>query len=144
METLVELMKKTLADTFCLYLKTHNFHWNVEGSKFVELHGYFGDLYDELHDSIDPMAEHLRTLDSYVPGSLKRFLEMSEVLDEENIPEALQMVRILQADNETVLKTLNLTMKFALKEEKQGLANFLADRIDVHEKHNWMLKSIIK
>lgn len=144
MDTLVELMKKTLADTFCMYLKVHNYHWNVEGVNFVELHGFFGGLYEELHDAIDPMAEHLRTLDSYAPGSLKRFLEISEIKDELNVPTAIQMVKNIQADNETVLKTLNLTMKFALKEDKQGLANFLADRIDNHEKHNWMLKSIVK
>lgn len=144
MDTLKELMKKVLADTFAMYLKAHNYHWNVEGPNFVEYHQFFGGLYEELHDAVDPIAEEIRTLDVYAPGSFKRFSEISEIQDELNIPDAKTMVANLQKDNEIVLKTLNLAFKFATKEDVQGLADFLAGRIDVHNKHNWMLKSIGK
>jgi starvation-inducible DNA-binding protein len=144
METLIQLMKKVLADTFSFYLKSHNFHWNVEGPNFNDYHTFFGNLYIELHAAIDPIAEQIRTLDVYTPGSLKRFSEITEIEDELNIPNATEMVKKLQADNEIVLKTLNLALKFAIKEDKQGLANFLADRIDIHNKHNWMLKALSK
>ena len=126
METLKELMKKVLADTFSMYLKCHSYHWNVEGINFVELHGFFGSLYEELHDAVDPIAEEMRTLDTYVPGSFKRFSEISEIEDELNVPDAKQMIKNLQKDNEIVLKTLNLAFKFASKEDVQGLADFLA------------------
>lgn len=142
METLIELLKKTLADSFSLYLKSHNYHWNVTGKDFVQLHGFFGDLYEEVHGSIDQTAEHIRTLGVYVPGSYKRFSELTEIDDELAVPPSDKMIENLIADNEIVLKTLNIALKFANKEDKQGISNFLADRIDVHEKHAWMLKSI--
>lgn len=144
-QLLVDLMKKTLADTFALYLKVHSFHWNVEGPYFPQLHAYFGDLYEELHGAVDPIAEQIRTLGSYAPpGSLSRFKELTELPDELNIPEALDMVRVLVVDNRTLINTLMTTFKLSNQLEKDGLSNFLADRIDVHHKHDWQLKSIVK
>ncbi|MCK9369360.1 DNA starvation/stationary phase protection protein [Candidatus Dojkabacteria bacterium] len=144
METLIELMKKSLADTFTMYLKSHNYHWNVEGINFSEFHNFFGGLYEELHGAVDPLAEQLRMLGSYVPGSMKRFLEITELQESVNIPQPIEMCRDLLSDNEKVINTLSLSLKFAEKLNKQGLINFLAGRLEVHEKHNWMLKSIIK
>lgn len=144
METLQELMKKVLADTFAMYLKAHNFHWNVEGSNFVQYHGFFGDLYEELHGAVDPIAEHIRALDAYAPGSLTRFLELTDIECETNVPMAGEMMRKLAADNEIVLATLNMAFKLANNFQQDGLANFLADRIDTHKKHAWMLKSLTK
>lgn len=144
METLIDLMKKVLADTFTMYLKAHNFHWNVEGRNFMEYHNFFGSLYEELHGAVDPIAEEIRTLDSYVPGSLKRFSELSEIQDEYNIPTDEQMMQKLLADNQIILNTLNITFKLASQLDKQGLADFLAGRIDIHNKHNWMIKSYTK
>ena len=144
METLIELMKKVLADTFCLYLKTHNFHWNITGPNFPQYHQFFDCMYDELWDAIDPIAEHIRALDSFAPGSLKRFQELTEIMDELGIPEPLEMIAILQRDNDIVLKTLRITLKFATEKEQEGTASFLSDRIDKHEKLNWKLKSIGK
>lgn len=144
METLQEIMKKVLADTFALYLKSHNYHWNVEGSNFVQYHDFFGNLYEELHGAIDPIAEHIRTLDSYAPGSFTRFLELTEIEDELNIPHASEMLKRLELDNETVLNTLNVAFKLADNFDQQGLADFLAGRIDTHKKHGWMLRSINK
>lgn len=143
-ETLIELMKKTLADTFAMYLKAHNYHWNVEGPNFPQYHGFLGDLYEELHGAVDPIAEHIRALNAYAPGSFARFKELTDIEDELSIPMASQMMGNLYRDNQTVLDTLNMTFKIATQAGKDGVADFIASRIDVHEKHGWMLRSIIK
>ena len=144
METLIELMRKVLADTFTFYLKSHAFHWNVEGPHFAEYHGFFNDLYNELHDAVDPIAEHLRTLQAFAPGSMKRFLELTEIEEEFNVPSPIEMIVKLKDDNQIVLNTLDMALKFATNFDKQGLVNFLGERIDVHEKHAWMLRSFTK
>lgn len=144
METLVEMMRKVLADTFAMYLKAHNYHWNVEGPNFSEYHNFFGNLYEELHGAVDPIAEEIRALDAYAPGSFTRFMELTDIEDETTIPSPLEMVRRLQADNQTVLNTLNVAFKLATNFDKQGLADFLAGRIDSHSKHGWMLRSLTK
>jgi starvation-inducible DNA-binding protein len=144
METLKELLKKLLADTFAMYLKAHNFHWNVEGINFVQYHDFFGDLYKEIHSSVDQIAEELRKLDSYAPGSLKRFQEITEIEDELNIPTSIEMVEKLLSDNQKLINTLSICFKLADQFDKQGLADFIASRIDAHEKHGWMLRSILK
>ena len=144
METLQEMMKKILADTFALYLKAHNYHWNVEGSNFPQYHEFFGNLYEELHGAIDPIAEEIRSLDTYAPGSFTRFMELTDIEDEVSVPAGVEMARRLMTDNEKVLGTLNIAFKIAEQLDKQGLADFLAGRIDVHNKHQWMLRSITK
>ena len=144
METLVEIMKKVLADTFAMYLKSHNYHWNVEGSNFPQYHEFFGNLYEELHGAVDPIAEHIRTLDAYAPGSFSRFMELTDIQDETSIPLGTDMARKLLSDNQIVLNTLNMAFNLANSFEQNGLANFLADRIDIHKKHAWMLRSISK
>jgi len=144
METLIEIMKKVLADTFALYLKAHSYHWNVEGSNFPQYHEFFGNLYEELHGAVDPIAEEIRSLDAYAPGSMTRFLELTEIEDELAVPAGVEMARRLMTDNERVLATLNVAFKLADTMDKQGLADFIAGRIDVHSKHGWMLRSITK
>jgi starvation-inducible DNA-binding protein len=144
METLIEIMRKVLADTFAMYLKAHNYHWNVEGPNFPQYHEFFGNLYEELHDAVDPIAEEIRSLDAYAPGSFSRFLELTEIEDETNVPMSREMSLKLLRDNDTVLNTLNVAFKLAEQFDRQGLADFLAGRIDVHNKHAWMLRSITK
>ena len=144
METLVEMMKKVLADTFAMYLKSHNYHWNVEGPNFPQYHDFFGNLYQELHSAVDTIAEQIRALDSYAPGSFSRFMELTEIEDELNVPMATDMARKLLSDNQTVVNTLNVTLKLAEQFDQQGLMDFLAGRIDTHSKHAWMLRSISK
>ena len=144
METLIEIMKKVLADTFALYLKAHSYHWNVEGSNFPQYHEFFGNLYEELHGAVDPIAEEIRSLDAYAPGSFTRFMELTDIEDEVTVPAGVEMARRLMTDNERVLATLNMAFKLADTMDKQGLADFLAGRIDVHNKHGWMLRSITK
>ena len=144
METLVEMMRKVLADTFAMYLKAHNYHWNVEGPNFPQYHEFFGNLYEELHGAVDPIAEEIRALDAYAPGSFSRFMELTDIQDELNVPMGRDMAVKLLADNAIVLSTLNMAFKLADQFDKQGLADFVAGRIDVHNKHAWMLRSITK
>jgi starvation-inducible DNA-binding protein len=144
MDTLQEIMKKILADTFAMYLKAHNYHWNVEGSNFPQYHDFFGNLYQELHGAVDPIAEEIRALDAYVPGSLSRFLELTEIEDELSIPNGVEMARRLMVDNQKVIMTLDMAFKLADELDQQGLADFIAGRLDAHKKHGWMLRSITK
>lgn len=144
MTELVEQMKVVLASTFTFYLKTHNFHWNVEGADFVQYHTYFGDLYGELWGAVDTIAEHIRALDAYAPGSLSRFSSLSVVDDQVNIPTALKMIKELESDNNKVKSELIKAYNLAEQAKENGLSNFLQDRIDIHSKHAWFLKSIGK
>lgn len=144
MDTLTEMMKKVLSDTFAMYLKAHNYHWNVEGINFPQYHEFFGNLYEELHGAVDPIAEQIRALDSYAPGSFTRFMELTDIEEELTIPTSVEMVGKLIVDNQKVLETLNIAFKLADEFDKQGLADFIAGRIDTHNKHAWMLRSIIK
>jgi starvation-inducible DNA-binding protein len=144
METLQEIMKKLLADSFALYLKAHNYHWNVEGPLFSQYHDFFAKIYGEVYGSIDDTAEEIRALDSYAPGSFSRFSELTDIEDEVTIPSPVMMCSRLYEDNQKVIQTLDIAFKLASQFDKQGLADFLAGRIDIHNKHAWMLKSIMK
>ena len=144
MDELVQEMKVTLASTFAFYLKAHGFHWNVEGPNFPQYHEFLGNIWEEAFGAIDPIAEHLRTLGAYAPASFLRYKELSIVKDEINIPEPISMMSKLRNDNQALIEQLTKTQSSAEKEKKMGLANFLQDRIDAHEKHGWMLRSITK
>lgn len=144
MEILTNLLKKYLAENFALYLKTLNFHWNVEGVRFIQLHSFFQDIYEDLENATDVIAEHIRSLDAYVPGSFSRYAELSEIEDEKNILTAEDMVKQIQEDNQVILRTLDVAFKLAEKENKQGIVDFLGSRIAQHDKWNWMLKALMK
>jgi len=141
MEELINRMKTVLATTFSFYLKAQNFHWNVEGINFPQYHDFFGKLYEEVHGAIDPIAEQIRALDAYAPGSLQRFKELSSITDENTIPSAIIMCQRLMDDNDKVISDLMFAYNEAEKQKQLGLANFLQDRIDIHKKYRWMLKS---
>jgi starvation-inducible DNA-binding protein len=144
MDELIQEMKVTLASTFSFYLKAHGFHWNVEGPNFPQYHEFLGNIYEEAFGAIDPIAEHLRTLGEYAPASFLRYKELSIVSDEINIPAPIAMMTKLTADNATLIEQLTKTQALAEQNKKMGLANFLQDRIDAHEKHGWQLRSITK
>jgi starvation-inducible DNA-binding protein len=144
MDELIQEMKVSLASTFSFYLKAHGFHWNVEGPNFPQYHEFLGDLWEESFGAIDPIAEHLRTLGAYAPASFLRYKELSLIDDEVNIPEPISMMSKLRNDNQAIIEQLTKTQALAEKNKKMGLANFLQDRIDAHEKHGWMLRSITK
>jgi len=144
MDPLVESLKKALASTFAFYLKAHNYHWNVEGHSFSEYHTFLGDLYTEVFGAVDTIAEHIRTLDAYVPGSFVRFQQLSSIEDELSVPSGRAMMTKLYADNMRVLADLQAAHSVAETMGKRGIVNFLEDRIDTHEKHSWMLRSFTK
>jgi starvation-inducible DNA-binding protein len=144
MDPLVESLKKALASTFAFYLKAHNYHWNVEGHGFSQYHTFLGTLYTEVFDAVDDIAEHIRTLDAYVPGSFVRFQQLSSIEDELSVPTGRAMMTKLYADNLRVLADLQAAHSVAETMGKRGIVNFLEDRIDTHEKHGWMLRSFTK
>ena len=141
---LEENLKILLASTFSFYLKIHNFHWNVEGPDFPQYHGFLGSLYEEVFESVDKIAEYIRTLDSYTPGSLTRFHELSIIEDQLKIPRAELMFAELHTDNAKMIELLNVCFSSAEEENQQGIANFIAERLDAHNKHGWMINSILK
>ena len=141
---LIELLKRAQANTFAMYLKTHNFHWNVEGMLFAQFHEFFNDLYTELWEAVDTIAELIRAQDAYAPGSLGRFAELSSVQDENAVPSARDMVMKLVADNDIVRASLYDAYNAANAANEQGIANALQDRITAHDKHGWMLRSFLK
>lgn len=144
MSELVESLKVSLADTFAFYLKSHAFHWNVTGPNFAEYHKFLGDLWEETFDAVDVIAEGIRTLDSFAPGSFTRFKELSTIEDELIIPPAEDMLKILEKDNEKVLASLHKSYMIAEKNMKHGISNFIQDRITAHEKWGWQLKSFTR
>lgn len=143
-EKLIEKMKVVLADSFAFYLKAHQYHWNVEGPDFPQYHDFLGNLYEEVHGAVDKIAEEIRALGEYAPGSFSRYTELSSIADSRNAPSAIEMITTLQGDNQIVLNTLMETYKLAEQYNEIGLSNFLQDRYDAHKKHAWMIRSILK
>lgn len=144
MQTLIEIMRKVLADAYAFQLKANNYHWNLTGPNFPQYHKFLQELYEEVFASTDNIAEQIRALDAYAPGSFTRYLELTDIEDEITIPTSEEMIARLYADNEKLLATLNIAFKLANEFDKQGLVDYLAGRIDIHNKHAWMLRSIIK
>ena len=143
MENLIDELKVALATTFSFYLKAQFFHWNVTGKDFVQLHDFFGKVYEEVLDSIDTMSEHIRALDAYAPGGLKRMAELSLISDTDIIPSDIEMVNTLYKDNAVVIGVLNLVFRLADEENEQALADFISQRLASHKKHAWMMRSIL-
>lgn len=137
-------LKIVLGTSFVFYVKAAGFHWNVEGPNFPQYHEFLGELYQEVYDSLDKMAEIIRQLDSYAPGALSRYLELSAIQEQTQIPRAELMLAELSQDNQIVIQCLNAAFASANSENKQGIADFIAGRLDAHEKHGWMLRSIMK
>jgi len=142
---LADALKTLLATEYAFVIKAQFFHWNVEGSDFSQLHKFFGKMYDEVYDnSIDRTAEYIRTLQDYTPGSFERFMELSRISGQTKVPRARLMIEELLANNEQMVDLLNETFAIAEQENQQGIANFIAERIDAHGKHGWMLRSFLK
>jgi starvation-inducible DNA-binding protein len=141
MDKLIEAMKRVLADSYAMYIKTHYYHWNVEGPDFYQLHLLFERVYLEVYESIDTTAEHIRALGAYAPGSFGRYGEMTTIDDENTVPMALEMVNRLAIDNQKVIATLKIAQKMAEDLGEVGVSNYLQDRIDNHQKHAWMLRA---
>lgn len=137
-----EALSKVLADTYVLYLKTHNYHWNVEGPKFRSLHEMFEEQYRDLWDSIDDIAERIRALGHYAPGTYAKFRALATVQDNEDLPAADEMFNELIADNQTVARTIRAALTTIQAAGDEASAGLLTDRLATHEKQLWMMKSM--
>ena len=134
-----------LADTYTLYLTTHNFHWNVTGPMFNTLHQMFMVQYTELWTAVDPIAERIRSLGHPAPGSYAQFSKLASVPDAPNLPsKALEMVRILVAGHEAVARTARQLFPLADKASDEPTADLLTQRLTVHEQTAWMLRSLLE
>ncbi|WP_105103803.1 Dps family protein [Microbulbifer pacificus] len=140
-EKIAQGLKGLLADTYTLYLQTHNFHWNVTGRLFRELHLMFEEQYTELSVAVDDIAERIRTLDVVAPGTYKAFAELSSIKEVEDVPVAEEMVRILTQGHEQVVKTCRDVLKAAQAGDDESTIALVSDRMRVHEKTAWMLRA---
>jgi starvation-inducible DNA-binding protein len=141
MEELQKAAKVAFASTFSFYLKAHNFHWNITGPDFLEYHDLFGKIYEEVYASIDDFAEKIRSLDTFVPASLDRFSMLTLIDDETEILDQNSMLSELYQDNQKMVKLLKMVYDVAEQFGENGFSNFLAERMDAHRKHGWMLKA---
>ena len=144
MDELIKAMKIAFATEYSFYLKTHQFHWNVEGVLFEMYHQLFQTIYLEVYGAIDPFAENIRKLGSYTPGNYTRFSMLTQIDDEPNVLPAIQMVAELLEDSDKILKVLKIVYDLAEENGKHGLSNFLAERMDAHEQHAWQLRASLK
>jgi starvation-inducible DNA-binding protein len=142
--TTADHLKVVLADTFGFYLNAHNFHWNVEGRDFVQLHDLFGNIYEDAHGAVDKIAEIIRSLNAYAPGSYTRFKDLTSVPEEVTVPSAASMIQKLLMSNEVVIRTLRACVETAKQENLEEVVNFLGGRLEAHTKHSWMLRSLTK
>ena len=143
-ESVVRALKPAFASEFAFYSKAHSFHWNVEGSDFKEFHDLFGGIYEEVYGSIDDFAENIRKAGGYAPNSLQTISELAHIDSEGMIGDPLSMASDLLSDSETLSEMFGVVYKIAEASGAYGLANFLADRQDAHDKHSWMLRSTLK
>lgn len=139
-----EGLSRLLADTYSLYLKTHYFHWNVTGHLFHSLHIMFEEQYTELAAAVDMIAERIRALGYFAPGSYSQFSELGSIPETREVPSAEEMVRLLTEGNEAVVRTARAAMPAAERADDDSTQDLLADRLRVHEKNAWMLRSIIQ
>lgn len=140
---IVDGLSKLLADSYILYLKTHNFHWNVEGPMFNTLHLMFMDQYTELWNALDLIAERIRALGSYAPGSYKKFAQLSSIAEtDEHVP-AKEMIKQLLQGHETVAKTIRTIFPVAEQGSDEASLDLLTQRLQIHEKTAWMLRSLL-
>lgn len=143
-EELVNSLKKLLADTFAFYLKAHNYHWNVEGADFQQYHTLFETIYSEVYGVVDTIAEEIRKLDAYSPGSLERFKMLTSIPEDPKIPTAQGMCQELLSANSIILEQIKAVYDLAEAEGQHGLSNLMAERQTAHAKHAWFLRSSLK
>ena len=141
---MTESLHVLLADTFSLYLKTHKYHWNVEGSDFFELHTFFEKMYTEVWEAVDAIAEHIRILGEYATGSYQEFAKVTTIKAGATKLSATAMIKNLLAGHEAVIHSAKKTLQLAEKASDTVTADFVTARMDAHQKHAWMLRSFLK
>ena len=144
MSALTNNLKTLLADSVTMYFVAHGYHWNVEGSDFSQYHSLFADIYEDVYSSIDIIAEDLRKLDEYAPFTLSKFIDLRTVESVEVAPNPKAMAKALLKVNQGVLETISKAFDSATKANEQGIANFLAERDDMHKKWSWQLTASTK
>lgn len=140
---IVEGLSRLLADTYTLYLKTHNFHWNVTGPMFQTLHLMFEQQYNELALAVDLIAERIRALGFPAPATYSAFARLSSIKEDEGVPSATEMIRLLVEGQETVVRTARSVFPVVDKAHDEPTADLLTQRMQIHEKTAWMLRSLL-
>jgi len=141
---LSDLLKQLLASNFAYYLKAHMFHWNVEGPDFAQLHEFFSEIYEDAYGAVDPMAEYIRTMDDYAPGSFERFQELTQISGQTKVPRAQLMLEELKVDTERMIELVMQVFELAQQERREDIANFMAERQSAHGKYLWQIRSFLK
>ena len=136
--------KQAFADSYLFYLQAHYYHWNVEGRHFSQDHELFGKVYEEVYGELDKFAEEIRTLGTYAPGVFDRFMDLSQIQQEARVVEAEEMYSKLIDSNTKVIQILTELFEMLEDNKLYGFADFVGERIDAHNKHQWMLKSTLK
>ncbi len=143
-KAIAEGLSRVLADTFALYLKTHSFHWNVTGPMFNTLHVMFMEQYTELWNALDEIAERIRALGYPAPGSFSQFTKTTTITEETGVPKANDMIRQLVEGHEAVARTARAVFPTAEEANDQPTADLLTQRLQIHEKTAWMLRSLLE
>ena len=141
---IAEGLARLLADSYTLYLKTHNFHWNVTGPMFSTLHALFEEHYTELAMAVDAIAERIRALGVAAPGSYQQFSELSSIEEETGVPTADEMIAQLTQDQEAVIRTARSIFPVVDTAHDEPSADLLTQRMQIHEKNAWMLRSLLE
>jgi starvation-inducible DNA-binding protein len=141
---IAEGLSRLLADTYTVYLKTHNFHWNVEGPMFQTLHILFMEQYTETWNAIDLVAERIRSLGHYAPGTYSQFQKLASITETEGVPKARKMIELLIEGQEAVVRTARSVLPIADQASDEPTLDLLTQRMQVHEKNAWMLRSLLQ
>jgi starvation-inducible DNA-binding protein len=142
-QAITDGLSRLLADSYTLYLKTHNYHWNVTGPMFQTLHLMFETQYNELALAVDLIAERIRSLGAPAPGSYREFAQLSTVVEDDDRPDATEMIRRLVKGQETVARTARSVFPAVEAAHDEATADLLTQRLQVHEKTAWMLRSLL-
>ena len=143
-KAIAEGLSRTLADTYTLYLKTHNFHWNVTGPMFQTLHLMFEGQYNELALAVDAIAERIRALGFPAPGTYSEYAKLSSISETEGVPKAEEMIALLVEGQEAVARTAREVFATADDANDEPTADLLTQRLQIHEKNAWMLRSLLQ
>ncbi len=143
-ETISNGLARMLADSFCLYLKTHNYHWNVKGPMFQTLHVMFMDQYTELWNALDEIAERIRSLGFPAPGTMSEFAKLSGISEVEGVPSAEDMIRDVIVATQAVTRTAREVLDLADQANDQPTIDLMTQRLQIHEKNAWMLRSLLE
>jgi starvation-inducible DNA-binding protein len=137
-------LSRLLADTYMVYLKTHSFHWNVEGPMFQTLHQMFMEQYTETWNAIDLIAERIRSLGEYAPGTYREYSRLTRIKETDGVPRAEQMIKLLIQGQEAIVRTAREILPVADNANDEPTVDLLTQRMQVHEKNAWMLRSLLK